>query len=56
MSGGKGSAPRPYSVPKDTFDQNFDRIFDKKEPVDSGSNLLEEQKDDEAGNLGSDAI
>jgi len=24
---GKGSAPRPYSVPKETFDQSFDRIF-----------------------------
>ena len=24
---GKGSAPRPYSVPKETFDQSFERIF-----------------------------
>lgn len=28
---GKGSAPRPYSVPKESFDQNFERIFGKKE-------------------------
>ena len=25
--GGKGSKPRPYSVPLDTFWDNFDRIF-----------------------------
>ena len=24
---GKGSAPRPYSVDKETFDQSFERIF-----------------------------
>ena len=24
---GKGSSPRPYSVPKETFDQRFERIF-----------------------------
>lgn len=28
---GKGSAPRPYSVPKKEFDNAFDRIFGKKE-------------------------
>lgn len=27
---GKGSAPRPYSVDQTTFDQNWDRIFGKK--------------------------
>lgn len=27
---GKGSAPRPYSVDQKTFDQNWDRIFNKK--------------------------
>jgi len=29
--GGKGSAPRPFSVSKEEFDNNFDRIFGKKE-------------------------
>ena len=29
---GKGSSPRPYSVPKESFDQSFERIFCKKEP------------------------
>jgi hypothetical protein len=27
--GGKGSAPRPFSVDQTTFGNNFDRIFDK---------------------------
>lgn len=26
----KGSTPRPLSVPKETFDQSFERIFGKK--------------------------
>lgn len=25
--GGKGSKPRPFSVDKETFDKNWDRIF-----------------------------
>ena len=29
--GGKGDKPRPFSVDKETFDRNFDRIFLKKE-------------------------
>jgi hypothetical protein len=28
--GGKGSKARPFSVDKETFDSNFDRIFNKK--------------------------
>ena len=24
---GKGSSPRPYSVPKESFDQSYERIF-----------------------------
>lgn len=27
--GGKGSAPRPFSVPHSDFSENFDRIFGK---------------------------
>lgn len=34
---GKGSSPRPFSVPRKKFDENWDKIFgkkkDKKEPV-----------------------
>ena len=28
--GGKGSAPRPYSVSQETYNNNWDRIFGKK--------------------------
>jgi hypothetical protein len=27
---GKGSAPRPYSVPRKVYDNNWDKIFGKK--------------------------
>ena len=51
--GGKGSAPRPFSVSQETFANNFDRIFGKrkvaetqcycyncnKDRVDEGSNI-----------------
>lgn len=30
--GGKGSAPRPYSVDQKTFGNNWDAIFGKKKP------------------------
>lgn len=29
--GGKGSKPRPFSVSQETFDNNWDAIFKKKE-------------------------
>jgi hypothetical protein len=38
--GGKGSAPRPFSVPKEEFDNRWDVIFGKKKKT-------EEQKFDE---------
>jgi hypothetical protein len=28
--GGKGSRPRPFSVDKETFENNWDRIFQKQ--------------------------
>jgi hypothetical protein len=28
--GGKGDTPRPFSVPKEKFDSNWDAIFNKK--------------------------
>jgi len=28
--GGKGTLPRPYSVPLDTFSDNYERTFGKK--------------------------
>lgn len=27
---GKGSSPRPYSVPRKVYDDNWDKIFGKK--------------------------
>lgn len=30
---GKGSAPRPYSVDKETFDSNWDAIFKRHEKI-----------------------
>ena len=30
--GGKGSSPRPFSVDKQTFDNNWNKIFGKKTP------------------------
>lgn len=43
--GGKGSAPRPYSVSQEQFGNNWDAIFGKKKPAyeaDSGP-LTDEQ-------------
>ena len=31
--GGKGDKPRPFSVPKEQFDKNFEAIFGKKKPA-----------------------
>jgi hypothetical protein len=28
--GGKGSSPRPYSIPKEQYDKNWEAIFGKK--------------------------
>lgn len=31
VPGGKGSSPRPYSVNREKFAENWDRIFQKKQ-------------------------
>ena len=31
-TGGKGSKARPLSIPKKQFDNNWERIFGKKQP------------------------
>ena len=36
---GKGSNPRPYSVPLETFGNNFDAIFRKNKKSDKEKNL-----------------
>ena len=33
--GGKGSKPRPFSVPKEEFDERFDTIFGKKKKTEA---------------------
>lgn len=33
--GGKGSSPRPFSVDQKTFDDNWDRIFNRKKQSDT---------------------
>jgi hypothetical protein len=32
--GGKGSSPRPFSVDQKTFDDNWDKIFNRKKQTD----------------------
>ncbi len=39
---GKGSDPRPMDISKEKFEENFERIFGKKNKTDNKS---EEQKD-----------
>lgn len=43
---GKGSSPRPFSVPKEVFDNNFDRIFRNKK--EQNSNDAEDTKNKES--------
>lgn len=31
--GGKGSSPRPYSIPKEQYDKNWEAIFGKKKTL-----------------------
>lgn len=35
-TGGKGSKPRPLSVPRNQFEDNWDRIFGKKPKKSTG--------------------
>lgn len=44
---GKGSNPRPFSVDKDTYRNNFDRIFGKKN---ENSNTIPGQDQSPTGN------
>ena len=50
--GGKGDVPRPFSVPMEEFDANFDAIFGKRErktePVPFAGHIeIEEENDNE---------
>lgn len=43
---GKGSRPRPYSVDRKTFENNWERIFGKKENKSQEKNKNTRQKTD----------
>ena len=45
---GKGSSPRPFSVSKEEFDNNFDRIFRNKNFLEKSveSNTTQDEKDE----------
>lgn len=43
--GGKGSAPRPYSVDQKTFEDNWDKIFGKKKVEDNTGVTQNEYQD-----------
>lgn len=43
--GGKGSSPRPFSVDRKKFEDNWDRIFNKKN--EELSNTIEEKESKE---------
>ncbi len=40
---GKGSKPRPYSVPKKTFDNNWDKMFGKKKKQEDKNKQAKEE-------------
>jgi hypothetical protein len=40
---GKGSSPRPYSVDKKTFDDNWERIFRKDKRVEEDAQAEDEE-------------
>ena len=44
--GGKGSAPRPFSVDKKTFDDNWDRIFKRQKELKDNVDKLNKELDD----------
>ena len=43
--GGKGSAPRPYTVDQKTFENNWDKIFGKKKVEDNTGVTQNEYQD-----------
>ena len=44
--GGKGSKPRPYSVDKETFENNWDRIFGKKKKQEDNTGVTQNEFQD----------
>lgn len=46
---GKGSSPRPFSVDRGTFDNNWDRIFGSDKPAKEHRELDEKEWDAYSG-------
>ena len=44
--GGKGSAPRPYSVTQEEYDNRWDAIFGRNKPATKESSDVEEHDED----------
>lgn len=42
-NGGKGSNPRPLSVDRETFSNNWDKVFRKKTPKELDDGLAEDE-------------
>jgi hypothetical protein len=42
-TGGKGSKPRPLSIPRQQFESNWDRIFNKKKKISKPKKELTER-------------
>ena len=47
--GGKGSKPRPYSVDQKTFDNNWERIFGKKDKPEEKEKTSDDKIIDHSG-------
>jgi hypothetical protein len=47
--GGKGSTPRPFSVPRKTFEENFDAIFGSRTKEPEPKELTKEKENDGQG-------
>ena len=49
--GGKGSAPRPYSVTQEEYDNRWDAIFGRNKPATEESSDTDEDEDNEENEL-----
>jgi hypothetical protein len=45
-NGGKGSKPRPIEVPREKFNDNWDKIFKKRVKDESSSNNTDNRRRD----------
>jgi hypothetical protein len=50
MNNGKGSKPRPYSVPYSQYSENWDNIFKKQQPATTSELKLKQNKNEKSNN------